>query len=201
MRSIALTPLLLAALPLTLAAQSAPIPATTSTTPPVGTAAKGSEKRVTIAGTASTGSITLSMRPSTDGFHEATLTAPSAPLYAVLTLAYADVGLTAKEIDQNAQQAGTGTFRAQYRLGKQRMSTFLDCGLDPMGLRQADSYAISLRVTTQILPEGENRSTVRTLVQATGRPPSNSGIENHCPSLGILEEKIAKAVAARAGAQ
>jgi hypothetical protein len=138
------------------------------------------------------------MRPSEDGFQEATLSAPAAALYTVLTQAFEDVGLKAKEIDQNAQQAGTGTFRAQYRLGKQRMSTFVDCGLDGMGLRQADSYAMSIRVTTQIVPEGAERATIRTLVQATGRPASNSGLEIHCPSLGTLEQKLAQAVAARA---
>jgi hypothetical protein len=155
--------------------------------------ARRPEQKVNIGGTS------IAMRASEDGFQDATLTAPAARLFEVLAAAYADVGLTLKETDMPRQQTGTGTFRAQYRIGKQRMSTFLDCGLDPMGLKQADSYAISMRVTTQIVPESADRATVRTLVQATGRPPSNSGLELHCPSTGKLEQKIAEAVAARAG--
>jgi hypothetical protein len=173
----------------TLAAQTTPPPADP---PRTQVEPRTKEQRVNIAGT------TIAMRPTEDGFQEATLSAPAAVLYTVLTQAYEDVGLKAKEIDQNAQQAGTGTFRAQYRLGKQRLSTFVDCGLDGMGLRQADSYAMSIRVTTQIVPEGAERATIRTLVQATGRPPSNSGLEIHCPSLGTLEQKLAEAVATRA---
>jgi hypothetical protein len=173
----------------TLAAQTTPPPAA----PPIPQSDPLSkERRISIAGT------TIAMRPSADGFQEATLTATAARLFAVLPEAFHDIGLTAKELDQNTQQAGTGTFRAQYRIGKQRMSTFIDCGLDGMGLRQADSYGISMRVTTQIVPEGPERATVRTLVQSTGRPASNSGLEIHCPSLGTLEQKLAEAVAARA---
>lgn len=150
------------------------------------------ERKITIGGTS------LTLKTSEDGFLDATLTAPSAKLYEVLAAAYADVGLKPKEVDPARQQIGTGTFRAQYRIGKARMSTFLDCGLDPLGLRQADSFALSMRVTTQVVPESADRTTVRTLVQATGRPPSNSGVENHCPSTGKLEEKLAEAIAARA---
>lgn len=146
------------------------------------------------------GSSTIRLRATADGFIDATLTAPAATLFDVLTNAYEDVGLKSKELDPPRMQTSTGTYRAQYRIGKGRMSTFLDCGLDPMGLKQADSFAISMRVTTQVVPESADRATVRTLVQATGRPASNSGIENHCASTGKLEERIAEAVAKRAAA-
>ena len=191
MRSFALATALLATAcaATTAAAQTTPPPADP---PRAQVEPRTKEQRINIAGT------TIAMRPSEDGFQEATLTAPPAALYAVLTQAFEDVGLKVKEIDQNARQAGTGPFRAQFRIGKQRMSTFVDCGLDGMGLRQADSYALSMRVTSQIVPEGSSRATIRTLVQATGRPAANSGLEIHCPSLGTLEQKLAQAVAARA---
>lgn len=197
MRSTTLVPLfLLAAAPLagapvTVHAQ-APAPAGAPPTPHTEVAPRPSERRVTIAGS------TITLRPSGDGFLDATLTAPAARLYEVVGMAFGDVGLTAKEVDPTIQQVGTGTFRAQFRLAKQRLSTYLDCGLDAMGLRQADSYSVSMRVTTQVVAESAERATVRTIVQATGRPPSNSGNEIHCPSTGKLEERLAEAVAKRA---
>jgi hypothetical protein len=171
-------------------AQTPPAPA--PVTPRTEVVPGVAERRIVVAG------VSIAMRPSEDGFQEATLTASGARLFEVLPAAFADVGLTLKELDQPHQQAGTGTFRAQFRLGKQRLSAYLDCGLDAMGLRQADSYAIWMRVTTQVVPESAERSTLRTLVQATGRPPSNSGLEIHCPSTGQLEERLAEAVARRA---
>jgi hypothetical protein len=54
-----------------------------------------------------------------------------------------------------------------------------------------------MRVTTQVVPEGETRSTVRTLVQAMGRPASTSGNDIRCATTGRLEERIAEALAKR----
>lgn len=188
MRSIAFTSLVVASVATrALSAQSTP-----AEPPRTSVDARPTERRITVGGT------TFSMRPSNDGFLEATMTAPAARLFEVLQQSYEDVGLKPKELDQNLQQVGTGTFRAQYRIGKQRMSSLVDCGMDGMGLKQADSYALTMRVTTQILPEAADRSTIRTIIQTSGRPQSNSGNELHCPSLGVLEQKIAEAVAARA---
>jgi hypothetical protein len=169
----------------------APAPAPTET-PRTEVQKDRTEQRIRIGG------LTFAMRPSEDGFQEATLTADAARLFDALPAAYTEVGLTLKEVDQNIKQAGTGTFRAQFRIGKQRLSTYVDCGLDAMGLKQADNYALSMRVTTQVVPEGVDRATVRTLVQTTGRPPANSGLEIHCPTTGKLEEKIAEAIAKHA---
>lgn len=182
---------------LTLVTAGAARTAAAQTTPPPDpprtvVEARPSERHLTIAGT------TLAMRPSPDGFQEATLTANAAKLFEVLPLAYADLGLQPKELNQNVQQVGTGPMRAQYRLAKQRMSSLVDCGLDGMGLKQADSFAMTMRITTQIVPDGADRATVRTLLQASGRPQSNSGNELHCLSTGALEQKIAEMVAARA---
>jgi hypothetical protein len=172
-------------------AARAQAPAPADPTPRTEVGPHGAERRITIAGA------TLTLRPSADGFVDATLTAPAARVYEVLAAALGDVGLSVKEVDPRIQQVGTGPFRAQFRVGKQRLSTFVDCGTDAQGLRQADSFAFSMRVTTQVVAESAERATVRTLLQATGRPASTSGNDMRCPTTGKLEERIAEAVARR----
>ena len=162
-----------------------------SQAPPSEPAPPGPDRRIVIAGT------TLTLRPSADGFVDVTLTAPAARVHEVLAASLGDVGLNVREMDPRVQQVGTGPFRAQFRIGKQRLSTFVDCGVDAQGLRQADSFSMTLRVTTQVVQESETRATVRTLVQAMGRPASTSGNDIRCPSTGKLEERIAEAVARR----
>jgi hypothetical protein len=187
-RPLAAAPLLL------LAALAAPVAAPVGAqapTPRTEVGPNGAERRITIAGA------TFTMRPSADGFVDVTLTAAAARVFEVLAPALADVGLAVKEVDPRVQQAGTGPFRAQFRLGKQRLSTFVDCGIDAQGLRQADSFSLQMRVTTQVVEESAERATVRTLVQTTGRPASTSGNDIRCPSTGLLEERIAEAVAKR----
>jgi hypothetical protein len=152
---------------------------------------RGPERRIIVAGS------TLTMRPSADGFVDVTLTAPAARVHEVLAAALADAGLAVKELDPRVQQAGTGPFRAQFRLGKQRLSTFVDCGIDAQGLRQADSFSLTMRVTSQAVEESASRATVRTLVQATGRPASTSGNDIRCPTTGRLEERIVESIARR----
>ena len=184
MRPLSLALLLLAA-PAAHAQSPSPVAPPTEAGPP------GPDRRIVIAGT------TLTLRPSADGFVDVTLTAPAARVHEVLAASLGDVGLAVKEMDPRVQQVGTGPFRAQFRIGKQRLSTFIDCGVDAQGLRQADSFSLMMRVTTQVVQESETRATVRTLVQANGRPASTSGNDIRCPSTGLLEERIAEAVAKR----
>jgi hypothetical protein len=174
------------------AGAQAPAPAPTHGTPRTEVGPRGAERRLMVAGT------TLTLRPSADGFIDATLTASAARLYEVLPMAFGDVGLVAKEVDQRVQQAGTGPFRAQFRLGKQRLSGLVDCGIDATGLRQADSFSLTMRVTAQVVEESAERATVRTLVQTTGRAPSTSGTDIRCQTTGRLEERLVEAIARRA---
>jgi len=81
--------------------------------------------------------------------------------------------------------------RARARIGRARISTYLDCGSGALGLPNADNYEVSFQVTTHVFPDStDTKTTVRTLIRATAKADAVSGDAVPCFSTGGLERLI-----------
>lgn len=112
--------------------------------------------------------------------------------WAALPGAYATLGLTgASVIDEAARQFGVGPIPLPRRLNDTPLSRFVDCGSTRF-IPNADSYAVRLQVSTQLVAEGTAITRVQTLVEGTARPREMSGNPVLCTSTGELERRIAR---------
>ena len=134
---------------------------------------------------------------STDVFRGEDVDGPAAKLWTALPAVYDQLGLPINGVDADKKAVAAVNFTARVQLNKVRLSQYVDCGgLGSIGGRAADSYTVTFNVATQIVPVTDTRATVATLVQAFGKPSSNSGQPVHCTSTGNLETRIAELTAA-----
>jgi hypothetical protein len=85
------------------------------------------------------------------------------------------------------------------RIGKEPLSRFVSCG-NENGRENADSYDVTMRVSTQVVPADSASSRVVTAVTATARSRLFSSGDVACSSTQRLEGRIAEAVKSKAGA-
>jgi len=121
------------------------------------------------------------------------VSAAPADVVEALPAAFVSVGLPAPEIDARNRMAIVQSHVVSRRLGGTRMSSLLDCGRGPAG-SYADSYRIHLTVSTQVMPESENGSSVLTRVEAVGQNTGGTSGNTRCSSTGQLESRIAAAI-------
>lgn len=112
--------------------------------------------------------------------------------------AYDAVGLEPNTILAAQRTLGVASVRKRARLGRERLSRYLTCGSDVTGVPNADSYNVTLNVSSQVVVEGEG-SVLTTLVTADARPMTTSGDPVSCGTTGALEARIADEVRARLG--
>lgn len=116
--------------------------------------------------------------------------------WAKLPAVYAELGLPVNSyVDATRQIASRGT-RVRGRLGAVRVATLVTCGADVTGDDKANSYEVTLDVTTAIgaSATASGQTDVLTMVTANGRPMSTSGEPVHCVSTGSLEKRIANGI-------
>ncbi|GLC25844.1 hypothetical protein [Roseisolibacter agri] len=130
------------------------------------------------------------------------LALPADRAWALLPLAYEALGLPLTTLDSERRLIGAGGVRAQGRLGGAWLSRYVDCGTAATGLANADSYAVTLDVVTQVdgRADGANAG-LSTAIRASGRPTSTSTSNPvNCVSRGTLERRLAEVVRERAAA-
>ncbi len=128
------------------------------------------------------------------------LAIPAERAWALLPLAYEAVGLPLTTLDSERRLIGAGGVRAQGRLGGAWLSRYVDCGTASTGLANADSYAVTLDVVTQVdgSADGANAG-LSTAIRASGRPASMSTSNPvNCVSRGTLERRLAEIVREKA---
>ncbi|HEV2146892.1 MAG TPA: hypothetical protein VGR37_05800 [Longimicrobiaceae bacterium] len=86
---------------------------------------------------------------------------------------------------------GVPRMEASRALNGVRLSRYLDCGAT-VSVPNADSYAVTLQVSTRLTPVTGSSTRVETLVQGTARPRDTSGNPVACTSTGALERQIAE---------
>lgn len=109
-------------------------------------------------------------------------------VFAVLDEVYEQLGIPVGTMDPPNRTAGNSQIRARGRLGKEPMSSYLDCG--EAGLRgpAANTHPVRLSVLTTVTPSGA-ASLVRTVVKGVYSAPEQGGA-TACTSTGRLEAAI-----------
>jgi hypothetical protein len=117
--------------------------------------------------------------------------AAAAIVWQAVPIAYNRMGITAATTDPTHGEISTVYHRARGRIGRARISAYLDCGTGALGLPNADNYQVNFQVTTQLLPDSTDRkTTVRTIVRAVAKPDGVSGDPVPCLSTGEFERLV-----------
>jgi len=96
-------------------------------------------------------------------------------------------------VDPAKQIMSKGT-RLRGRLGKLRLSQIITCGTDITGDDKANTYEVSLDVSTVVSPAANGQANVSSMVTANARPMATSGDPVRCVTTGSLERRIANAI-------
>lgn len=118
-------------------------------------------------------------------------------LWRALPLAYQDLGIALAAYDSVQLYLGNpGLAVPNGRLGRQRLSRYLNCGSDPLVGALADRYDVRLNVVSRVRP-GEGVSLLETQVTGHAAQRGVSSITVGCVSTGALEEAISNAAKLR----
>lgn len=128
---------------------------------------------------------------------EITIAVPHEDAYLALPAAYQALGIEVQTRSDASRALGNERLILRRRLGKTPLSSYIRCGSSGMTGDNADSYEVTMLVTTQALPGEVGRTRLATRVEATARPMGVSGSPVDCASTGKLERAIADGVLAR----
>jgi len=109
---------------------------------------------------------------------------------------FTTLGIPLATSDPRQRVIGSEGMKVHGKLGKVRLSTYIDCGSAISGMASADSYDVILSVITRIQPKGTNGSEIQTTVEASAKPASFSADYSRCGTTGALENKIYEMVKA-----
>ncbi len=135
-------------------------------------------------------------RDGSEMFVGDTLSAPAARAFVGVRRAYEELGIPFTFYEQDALRLG-GYVPVLGDLVDERPSTWVDCGRGMTAEPYADRYEVSMAIATKVVPQGEGRSTVETVLRARARARDVSGGLLRCRSFGTLERRIAEMVRAR----
>jgi hypothetical protein len=129
----------------------------------------------------------MATRPHT---HSSVVLVPVEQAWSALPGVYQGLGLPGSGIVDEAQRRfGAGPATLSRRLNDERLSRFLDCGYT-VSIPNADAYAVTLTMVTQLNAEGPSATRVQTVLEATARPRDTAGNQVTCTSNGHLERLI-----------
>lgn len=126
----------------------------------------------------------------------ATVAAPIDKVWAVLTPAYDSLGIPLTAIDPASHSVGNGGVILHRKLGKARLSEYINCG-DSQGGPSADTYEVNLSISTRLAPAPSVGTVVTTVVNAAGKPASLSGDYIPCGTTGGLETRLVRTIEAQ----
>ncbi len=124
--------------------------------------------------------------------------APVARLWKALPAVYEELGVRPEHINPAGHQLGNRSAVLNRSIGGKPLSTYLDCGTNPIGVPAANSYSVYLDLVTE-LKERPGGTDVRTRVDAKAKPRSGGGSFVQCMSNGQLEKRIAGALTQHIG--
>jgi hypothetical protein len=126
----------------------------------------------------------------------ATVAAPIDKVWAVLTPAYDSLGIPLTAIDPATHSVGNGGVILHRKLGKTRLSEYINCG-NSQGGPSADTYEVNLSISTRLAPALSGGTVVTTVVNAAGKPASLSGDYIPCASTDGLETRLVRTIEAQ----
>jgi hypothetical protein len=112
--------------------------------------------------------------------------------WAALPAVYQELGIEGGVLDAATHVYGQRGVVVRRRLAGAPVSRFLDCGSAVPGVYNANTYAVSLSVMSQLKPSADGFSEVTTQVEASAQPASTGGSSQRvrCTSNGMLESRI-----------
>ena len=152
----------------------------------------GPERTTTVTIETVNSSRELRLTPTRPVAHSAVALVPVDRAWQALPAVYAALGLSgAGIIDEEQRRFGAGPLTLPRRVNGDRVSKFLDCGAT-VSMPNADAYAVTVQVVTQLVGEGEAGTRVQTVMEAAARPRDTAGNTVGCTSTGQLEQVIAE---------
>lgn len=116
--------------------------------------------------------------------------------WSALQSAYASLEIPLTFREEARKSLGNSSFRTRRRVGSVPMIRVVDCGGES-GMPNAETYDVTLDVSSLVQPDGEGKSKLQTLVQGSARRASSGGTNDvRCNSIGGLEKKISDMVSA-----
>jgi len=121
------------------------------------------------------------------------LLAPVERVWAVMPAVYDSLGIPVARVEQARHIISNEGFKLRRRLGNVPLTRYLDCGR-AQGGPSAETYKVNLAVLTELLPDGEGRTTAATVVKASARPVTFAGEFSTCTSTTALEMRIGELI-------
>lgn len=118
--------------------------------------------------------------------------------WSALPVVYQELGIPPGTVNLDARVFGNRDVRVNRRFAGERLSSFVDCGTNPIGAPVANTSSVHFDILTQ-LDGGDEGTEVRTQLQARAQPRGTSGDPVRCTSTGELEKHIAQMITERAG--
>jgi hypothetical protein len=157
-----------------------------------------SQNTVRVVNGAGAGSATLTTTSSYQALVDA-LPASADRVWALMPAVYQELGIDFTTVDQATRVIGNDELKLRQRIGREPLSRFVSCGSEN-GRENADSYEVTMRVRTQVVPADSASSRVVTAVSATARSRLFSSGDVACSSTQRLESRIAEVTKEKAGA-
>ena len=128
---------------------------------------------------------------------EGIVPAPAARVWEVLPAVLTDLGLEISFREPVTRRIGACYQKLRVRLGKEALSTFVDCG-DSRGMPNADRYEVALTVLVTVAPISPTTAKIYTFLIGVGLDASGAASARlWCFSRGALEERIRAALEER----
>lgn len=128
--------------------------------------------------------------------HTELVQAPAEQVWTVLPQVYEELGIEWNIDDPTRMQLGNPRFR-QRQIDGENLSKFLDCGSGVGMISYADTYIVTMSLTTAVDDGTDGGAVVQTAFQAVAKPRAVSGNELRCTSKGTLERRITDIIAER----
>jgi hypothetical protein len=103
---------------------------------------------------------------------------------------FGELGIPTGLVDQKQHVFGNAGVKVRGSLGRQRLSTYLECG-KVAGMSNSDTYDVVVRVVSQVVPADAGLASIRTQVEGSAHSSGDSGPSVRCVSTGALESRIA----------
>lgn len=129
----------------------------------------------------------------------ASIAAPIERVWSLLPSVYDSLGIPIGNVNSTTRTIGNTGLKIRTRLGKEYLSTYIDCGRSQIG-ESADSYDVILTILTQADSTANGETRVTTSVDAMARPAAFSQAYSRCTTKYVLESRVMKLLKARLGA-
>ena len=118
-----------------------------------------------------------------------TLPVGLARAWEMLPKTYFVLGIPIETVDARVHVLGNTSLTMHRRLAGTPLSRYLSCG-NVAGMPNADTYNVTMRILTELVPADSNTTLVRSQISANAHPEGVVSNQIRCETSGRLEERI-----------